>query len=155
MMTEMKFLRGESLYELENSLNCMKSMFVKINNDVLVRSFGMFKDHINMLALPDFSSDDRLIEDREIEMLGTNESMIYALLKIQRMYLNGRIEEAYDIAKEFIKHLDLVMGSMTEVDFVFLLFHREVEERNDFVSREALSEIMRKLRTQNCPENHL
>jgi len=162
MMTEMKFLRGESLYELEKFLKLHEKYVQKINNDVLVRSFGMFKDHINMLALPDFSSDDRLIEDREIEMLGTNESMIYALLKIQRMYLNGRIEEAYDIAKEFIKHLDLVMGSMTEVDFVFyfLLLSLEKLKKGENGFRQPgkhCRKYMRKLEkwSQNCPENHL
>ncbi len=119
MMTEMKYLMGEPLDELEKFLKLHEKYEQKINNDTLMRSFATFKDHINMLSLPDFSPDERLIEDREVEIQGTNESMIYFLLKAQRMYLDGKIDEAYNLLKKFIKHLDSVIGSITQVDYVF------------------------------------
>jgi len=162
MMTEMKFLMGEPLNELEEFLKLHEKFMKKVNNDVLMRSFAMFKDHINMLALPNFSSNDRLIEDTEIEMLGTNESMIYSLLKIQRLYLTGKIEEAYNLAQKFIKHLDSVMGSITQVDFVFYFLLVSLERlknrKNSFrqIDR-ACWKYIKKLEewAKISPENHL
>ncbi|NMA13823.1 MAG: AAA family ATPase, partial [Clostridia bacterium] len=162
MMTEMKYLTGEPLDELEKFLKLHEKYVQKMNNDILLRSFAMFKDHINMLAVPDFSFEDRLIEDQEIEMLDTNESMIYSLLKIQRMYLAGKIEDAYHLAQNSIKYLDLVMGSITEVEFVFYFLLVSLERmkiRNEssyWQIKKACGKYRNKLKkwAEMSPENH-
>ena len=72
----------------------------RINNDILKRSFAMFKDHINILSQPGFHPD-RLVKDKEIESLGTNEAMIYCLLKMQS--LPGRQDrKAYKLAQSLL-----------------------------------------------------
>jgi histidine kinase len=115
-----------------------------------------------MLAVPGFSFEDRLIEDKEIEMLDTNESMIYSLLKIQRMFLGGKIEEAYHLAQNSIKHLDSVMGIITEVDFVFyflLVSLERIKIRNEssfWLIKKACRKYRKKLKkwAEMSPENH-
>jgi predicted ATPase len=67
LLLEMKYLTGAPLAELEGFMEAHEKYVEKINNDALLRSFAMFRDHINMLAVPDFSPADRLIEDRDIE----------------------------------------------------------------------------------------
>ena len=66
LLLEMKYLTGAPLAELEGFMEAHEKYVEKINNDALLRSFAMFRDHINMLAVPDFSPADRLIEDRDI-----------------------------------------------------------------------------------------
>jgi len=103
----------------------------KLNNDPLRRSFAMFRDHINMLAEPGISPQERLIEDKDIALLDTNEAMIYRLLKIQRLYLEGRIEEAYHLACGAVKNLASIMGCMSQVDFVFYFLLTSLEMVKD------------------------
>jgi predicted ATPase/DNA-binding CsgD family transcriptional regulator len=163
MLAEMKYLSGESLNELEKFLKLHEKYVQRINNDILKRSFAMFKDHINILSQPGFSPGDRLVKDKEIESLGTNEAMIYCLLKMQRLYLAGKTEEAYKLAQKSIGHLGSVMGSITQVDFVFfylLVCLEYLKDRGKEVSRQTMK-ACRKYRkalekwAQTNPENHL
>ena len=45
----------------------------------------MFKDHIHLLSSAGFSLQDMLLHDEDIDILKTNESMFYYLLKIKRL----------------------------------------------------------------------
>jgi predicted ATPase len=119
LMTEMKYLIGTPFDELGKVLELNRKYAQRMNNDILLRSVAMFNDHMNMLSSPVFSGKERLVDDKEIEMLGTNEYMIYTLLKVQRLYLNGKLEEAYRLVRRAMKCLDTVMGSITQVDYVF------------------------------------
>ncbi|HHW91340.1 MAG TPA: hypothetical protein GX735_01425, partial [Firmicutes bacterium] len=134
LMIEMKYLMGQSFNELEKFIEVHEKYVKKINNDTLLRSFAMFRDHINMLAVPGFSLQDRLIGDKDMELLGTNEAMIYQLLKIQRLYLEGKIEEAYKLACGAVNNLASIMGCMSQVDFVFyflLISLERMKKRKD------------------------
>ena len=119
VMTEMKYMMGVSFEELDRILEQNRKYAEQMNNDILMRSVSMFKDHMHLLSSNDFSTEERLIKDSEIEMLETNESMIYSLLKIQRMYLGGMVEEAFYNIRESVKNLDSVLGSITQAEFVF------------------------------------
>lgn len=161
-MIEMKYLTGEALDELQKFIRLHEKYVEKIRNDLLKRSFAMFKDHIHLLSSAGFSSEDMLLHDEDIDILKTNESMFYYLLKIKRLYLNGRIEEAFNIAKKSIKHLDSVMGAITQVDFVFyfLLVSLEMLKKGEEGSfhrvGNSCKNYMKKLEhwAQMSPENH-
>jgi len=132
MMTEMKYLSGEPLEELHRFIIFYEKYTQKFKNDLLKRSFAMFKDHICMLSKPSFSSKDMILQDIDIEVLNTNEAMFYYLLKIKRLYLSGKIEEAFNLANKKIKHLESVMGSVTQVDFVFYFLLVSLEKLKKF-----------------------
>jgi len=128
-MIETKYSMGEPLKELEKFLKLHQKYGKKMNHDVLLRLINIFKDHINMLQSLDFPLENRLIGDEEIEQLDTSEAMTYYLLKLQRLYLEGKIEKAYDLSQKTIKQLDSVMGYFLQVDFVFYFLLLSLEKK--------------------------
>lgn len=162
LLVEMKYLTGTPLGELEKFIAGHEKYVTKLNNDPLRRSFAMFRDHINMLAEPGISPQERLIEDKDIALLDTNEAMIYRLLKIQRLYLEGRIEEAYHLACGAVKNLASIMGCMSQVDFVFYFLLTSLEMVKDkgvnhrVQENKAFRKYRKKLKqwAEMSPENH-
>ncbi len=161
-MIEMKYSMGEPLSGLEKFLKLHEKYGQKMNHDVLMRLIKIFKDHVSMLTTLDFSLEDRLIDDEEISKLDTNEGMTYYLLKLQRLYLEGKIEEAYALSEKTIKQLDSVMGYLVQVDFVFyyLLLSLEKKQKQK-VSRfrweeKTFRKYRKKLKiwAKMSPENH-
>jgi len=118
-MMKMKYSMGGPLVELDKFLELHKKYGKKMDHDLLLRSIKIIKEHINILTLSDEVAGDGLVGEQEVEQMGTNEMMIYYLLKSQRLYLDGKIEEAYDLLQKSIKQLDTIMGYIIQVDFVF------------------------------------
>ncbi|MTI81358.1 MAG: hypothetical protein FH758_10840 [Firmicutes bacterium] len=161
-MIEMKYSMGAPLKEIEKFLRLHQSYGQKMNHDVLLRLIRIFADHINMLTVPNFSVVDQLIDDKEINRLDTNEMMTYYLLKLQRLYLEGKIDEAYDLSKKTIKQLDSVMGFILQVDFVFYFLLLSLEKKKHQKNhpyrqtKRSFKKYRKKLKiwAEMCPENH-
>lgn len=162
IMIEMKYSMGVPLYELETLLELHRKYGQKMKNDMLMRSISIFKEHISMLASPGFPSEDRLIEDKEIEKLDTNEIMIYNLLRIQRLYLDGEIEAAYNLLQKGIKNLHSIIGYIVQVDFVFYFLLVSLERMKNLEGKafrqslKACWKYRKKLKdwAELSPENH-
>jgi len=160
--TEMKYSMGQSLYELEKFLSEHKKYAQKMAHDLLLRSINIFEEHISILTSSDASTANGLIGDREMEALATNEVMIYYLLKIQRMYLDGKIEEAYNLLQKSIKQLDSIMGYIIQADFVFYFLLVSLERMKsqkgsvDKRQQRACRKFRKKLQAwaELSPENH-
>jgi DNA-binding CsgD family transcriptional regulator len=161
-MTEMQYSMGVPLQELKRFLELHRRYGKKMNHDNLLRLIRIFTDHIRELTAADFSLVDRLIDEEEISKLNTMEGMTYYLLKLQRLYLEGSIEEAYYLSQKTIKQLDSVRGYFLQVDFVFYFLLLNLEKKKhqkDFPeSRDEKIFLKYRKKLQNwaemSPENH-
>lgn len=114
IMLEMLHSMGRPLAELEELLARPEKYSRELSNDFLRRSVHMFREHIRLLAEEDEAPADPALEPRD-----TNEVMIYNLLKIQRLYLEDRLDEALVLLDRHLPHLNSIRGYINQVDWVF------------------------------------
>lgn len=117
--TEIRYSMGVPCSELEKILTQDERYARATNNEFLLRSISMFRDHINTLARPTSSAEDGQVMKVDADSLEPNQAMMYHLLQVQRLYLKGELEEAFKLIENSIRRLDLVAGSIIEVDYVF------------------------------------
>ncbi len=158
-MIEMKYSMGEPLCQIEEFLRLHQKYGRKMNHDILLRLIRIFSDHINMLTKQDFPLKNRLIDDEEINKLATNEVMTYYLLKLQRLYFEGKADKAFELSQKCVRHLDSVRGYILQVDFVFYFLLLSLEkERNkeSFAFGRQFVKYRKKMKewAKMSPENH-
>ena len=159
-MIEMKYSMGESLTGLKQFLELHQKYGKKMNHDILLRLISFFNEHIRILTSIDSSLEDQLVDNQQISKLNTNEVMTYYLLKIQRFYLEGKLDEAYTLSEKTIEQLDSVNGYFMQVDFVFyfLLLCLEKKQKDGINKKneKAFKKYRQKLKVwaQMTPGNH-
>ena len=88
--------------------------------------------------------------DNKVESLSqvsTNEFMMYSLLRVQRLVLNGKLEDAYCLVQRTIEYLDSVKDSVTEVDTTIREERLTVDDNKDTIieyQNEMEKQILRK-----------
>lgn len=159
-MIEMKYYMGGPLHELEKFLILHEKYGKKMNQDVLLRLVWFFRDHIISLTSTGSSPEERWVKEQEISTLQTNDIVFYNLLKIQRLYLEGQLDEAHALSEETIKKLDSVTGFIIQVDlvFYFMLLSLIRKQRCGITkpNQKALVKYRKKLKIwmERSPDNH-
>ncbi len=161
-MIELKYSMGGPLDQLDKFLQLHEKYGQKMACDLVLLLTNIFKEHIAALSPPDHPAGSDMITDKQIAQLDTIEKMIYYLLKIQRMYLDGEIEAAHAVLQTSIKQLNSIMGYIIQVDFVFYFLLVSLERMNrqqgspDKRRQRACKKFRKKLKiwAKLSPENH-
>lgn len=161
-MIHMKYAMGESLDELEKFLTINEAYGKKMNHDILLRLIRMERDHIKQLK-KDVLLKDRLVREEEIDKLDIKEKMNYYVLKLHRLYLEGKIDEAYEVSQKTIKMIGTLMGYIMQVNFVFYYLLVNLEKIKNQNGKEyknnykSINKYKRKLKrwSEMNPNDHL
>lgn len=161
-MIHMKYAMGESLNELEKFLTINEGYGKKMDHDILLRLIRMERDHIKQLK-EDVLLKDRLVREEEIDKLDIKEKMNYYVLKLHRLYLEGKIDEAYEVSQKTIKMIGTLMGYIMQVNFVFYYLLVNLEKIKNQNAKEyknnykAINKYKRKLKvwSEMSPTDHL
>ena len=130
IMLEMKHSMGAPLSELEELLGLPEKYPRELSNDLLRRSIALFQEHIARMSFKGSFPEAEPVEGQEME-LKPNEVMIYHLLKIQWLYLEGEIDQAFRLLRKYISRLDSTRGYIIQVDWVFYYLLVSLEKMRD------------------------
>jgi DNA-binding CsgD family transcriptional regulator len=158
-MIEMQYSMGGRLKDLDAFLELNSKYGQKMNNATLLRQIKIFRGHIKRLNSENISLEEVAFE-QAIEKIKTNENMIYHLLKIQRLYLMGDIEDAYRLVCSCMERLDSVVGYAIQTDFVFyylLLSLIRGKSEKSLSHKRLFYQYRRKFKlwAKSSPENHM
>ncbi len=163
-MIELKYSMGEPLVEIEKLIKLHKEYGPKMAHESVIQSINIFNEHINLLKQPsDCPADATPLSQEENKDLADSSFVIYDLLKIQRKYLWGEMEDAYALLQKSIKNVDSMLGYINHVDYVFYYLLVSLERMGSQKAKpvkqhqRTLRKFRHKLKAwaRQSPENHL
>ena len=115
------------LYIILSYRSNLEEYRTKVNS--MLDSLGNSKSQILKIVLE--SPIDNKVES--LSQVSTNEFMMYSLLRVQRLVLNGKLEDAYCLVQRTIEYLDSVKDSVTEVDTTIREERLTVDDNKDTI----------------------
>ncbi|WP_066495609.1 AAA family ATPase [Abyssisolibacter fermentans] len=113
-----KYVMGVPLKEIINYANVQVKKLQRMGDDIVLFIDQLFNRHIHYLEVGVLTKEDYQIE-KEIELLNNNKSLAYYAFMLQRLYLEGEIEKAYELVENITPSIGLLKGHIMYIDLLF------------------------------------
>ncbi|MCM1988870.1 AAA family ATPase [Oceanirhabdus seepicola] len=113
-----KYIMGIPLKEITNYTNLQAKKLQRIGEDIATFIDKLFNPHVHYLEEGILTKEDYKNEE-EVKTLSNNKSLSYYAFMLQRFYLEGEKEKAYELVENITPSIGLLKGHIMYTDLLF------------------------------------
>lgn len=160
---EMKYVMGRPLEELNPYLNLTEEYSNKMNYDIIHWNYKVYKSHLASLGFDNYTKD-LIIDEEEINTLDTSLKITYYTFKVHKLFLENKIEEAYQLIEDRIDNIiNVLKGYILYADLIFYIVLVRIKKHNTLSyyrkvhNKKVIKKYIRKIKQfiNITPSNHL
>lgn len=156
-----KYIMGIPLKEIIDYTDFQIKKFQRLGDNIIRFINDLFKPHVNYLKEGVYTKEQAQIEE-EIKLLNNNKKLTYYAFMLQRLYLEGEKEKAYQLVGNISSSVDLLRGHIMYLDLLFYIILTRLASNKNLQSKEKrknkvlVNSHMKELRhyTKGYKENH-
>lgn len=116
-MVEMRYMMGTTIDDLKENFKLLDQYDDRLKHDITQSTLFILQNHLDQLTgeIPVDLDENRIIG------LDKSQKLTYYFFKLQRLYLDGRIEECYKLLDKIVPISGMIKGFMTQVDLAFYI----------------------------------
>lgn len=116
-LVEMKYVMGMTIEGIEQTFRLLDRYDNRLKQDIIKSTLFVLQNHLNLLV----DKDSIELDKNSIDSLDESQKLTYYYLKLQRLYIQGRIEECYELLYKIEPISSLFKGYMMQVDLLFYM----------------------------------
>lgn len=146
-----QYIMGIPLKEITNDTNLQVKKLQRIGDDIGTFIDQLFNRHIHYLEKGVLTKEDHQIEE-EIKSLNNNKRLTYYAFMLQRLYLEGEKEKAYELVENITPSIGLLKGHIMYTDLLFysiltrLASHKALQTAEKRKNKKLIEKHMKELK---------